>query len=202
MLVIFLGNFNLVFRKFPVTIDLLLACDAGFLFSQTLAPLSKPQIILFYRIALKPFFISGTVLNYFRSSLTEHRHFVALGEYRCDIGSVFTGIPQGSILGTLLFSLYLFLEYLSQLLNTLYSKLKSFLFSVGFVGLSIKQLRSLGDGAFSISALKMWNQLPVEIREAQFLVIIWFLVLIYFNLPVLFCLICLHFVNYFYFLML
>lgn len=64
------------------------------------------------------FGISGTVLDLFRSYLTGHRQFVVLGEYRSDIGPVSTGIPQGSIVGPLLFSLYLF--PLGQLLRTLY----------------------------------------------------------------------------------
>lgn len=53
------------------------------------------------------FGISGTILNRFRYYLAGHSQFFAIGEYRSDIGSVFTGVPQGSILGPLLFSFYL-----------------------------------------------------------------------------------------------
>lgn len=61
------------------------------------------------------FDISGNVLKWFRSYLTGRRQFVALGECRSDFGSVSTGIPQGSMLGPLLFRLYLlfFLYFLS-----------------------------------------------------------------------------------------
>lgn len=95
-----------------MTNDLLSASDAGsptilILLDISVAFLTVDHTLLLNHLETV-FGIFGTVLNWFRSYLDGHRQFVVSGEYRSDIGSVSTGIPQGSILGPLLFSLYLY----------------------------------------------------------------------------------------------
>lgn len=54
------------------------------------------------------FGISETVLTWFRSYLTDRQQFVCMSGLQSEIGSVRTGVPQGSILGPLLFSISIF----------------------------------------------------------------------------------------------
>ncbi len=54
------------------------------------------------------FGVSETVLTWFRSYLTDRQQFVYMNGSRSEKGPVRTGIPQGSILGPLLFSIYIF----------------------------------------------------------------------------------------------
>jgi len=49
------------------------------------------------------FGVSDTTLNWFRSYLSDRKQFVAMGGFRSAIGVVYSGVPQGSILGPILF---------------------------------------------------------------------------------------------------
>ena len=50
--------------------------------------------------------ISGKVLSWFTSYLKERKFEVLIGESRSDMGTMVTGVPQGSILGPILFVIY------------------------------------------------------------------------------------------------
>ena len=51
--------------------------------------------------------LSGPVLNWLRTYLTNREYFVALGDHSSEALPMACGVPQGSILGPLLFSLYM-----------------------------------------------------------------------------------------------
>lgn len=51
--------------------------------------------------------ISGTVLKWLTSYLTHRSQFVILGNNKSDITQVRHGVPQGSVLGPTLFSIYM-----------------------------------------------------------------------------------------------
>ena len=65
--------------------------------------------------------LSGTVLEWFRSYLEERSYFVTIGSYQSDRVAMTCGVPQGSVLGPLLFSLYMLpLGQILQNLNVNY----------------------------------------------------------------------------------
>lgn len=49
----------------------------------------------------------GKVLKWFESDFMDRSQFISVGGYSSDFSSVLTGVPQGSVLGPLLFNVYL-----------------------------------------------------------------------------------------------
>ncbi|MBJ7883218.1 reverse transcriptase domain-containing protein, partial [Gelidibacter salicanalis] len=47
--------------------------------------------------------LSETVLNWFESYLKDRNNFVSIGKYTSELTNMTCGVPQGSILGPLLF---------------------------------------------------------------------------------------------------
>ena len=94
-----------------ITNDLLLASDQGYISLLVLLDLSAAFDTIDHNILLERLEnmvgITGTALSWFKSYLTERYQFVKVNDFSSNYSQVRFGIPQGSILGPLLFTLYM-----------------------------------------------------------------------------------------------
>ncbi len=90
-----------------ITNDLQIASDSGCLSILVLLDLSSAfdtvDHILLITCLETVFGVSDTVLEWFRSYLTDRKQFVTLGGFRSEVGFVKSGVPQGSIFWPLAF---------------------------------------------------------------------------------------------------
>ncbi len=98
-----------------ITNDLLLASDQGCISLLVLLDLSAAfdtidHVILIDRLQNYAG-IQGQALRWFRSYLSDRYHFVYLNWEASQLSTVKYGVPQGSVLGPLLFSLYIGKDY-------------------------------------------------------------------------------------------
>ncbi len=94
-----------------ITNDLLLASDQGCISFLVLLDLSAAFDTIDHDILIDRLQnytgIQGQALRWFRSYLSDHHHFVYLNGEASRLSPVKYGVPQGSVLGPLLFSLYM-----------------------------------------------------------------------------------------------
>lgn len=90
--------------------DLLLAVDRGDVAVLALLDLSAAFDTVDHEILLRrlevTFGITGTALRWLRSYLTDRHQFVRLGVDSSEVVRLLSGVPQGSVLGPILFILY------------------------------------------------------------------------------------------------
>ena len=93
-----------------ITNDLLRAADSGLLTILILLDLSAAFDTISHPLLLERLAsigITGVALSWFASYLTNRQQFVQLGNHRSGCSAVSLGVPQGSVLGPILFITYL-----------------------------------------------------------------------------------------------
>ncbi len=95
-----------------ITNDLLLASDQGCISLLVLLDLSAPFDTIDHDILIDRLQnymgIQGQALRWFRSYLSDRYHFVYLNGESSQLSPVKYGVPQGSVLGLLLFYIYIY----------------------------------------------------------------------------------------------
>ena len=93
-----------------VLCDILLAIDDGNLSALVMLDLSAAFDTVDHEILLRrldiSYGLSGTVLHWFESYLVGRRQHVRIGSTFSLLSTMFCGVPQGSVLGPMLFLLY------------------------------------------------------------------------------------------------
>ena len=114
------------------------------------------QDILLTRLQ-KSYGVRGTALAWISSFIQGRQQSVTLNGHQSTLIQLKYGVPQGSVLGPLLFILYT---------SEVISIAASLVISIA-ASLDVPSVRTrIGSQAFSVAGPQAWNSLPVEVRNA------------------------------------
>ena len=114
--------------------------------------------------------IRGPALNWMKDYLTDRKKFVQLGNTKSDYANVTCGIPQGSILGPLLFSIYV--NDMQQALTHGTARLFADDTNITYCGKNLNGLKIKAE--IDMTSLIDWfkvNKLVSNVKKSNFLII-------------------------------
>ena len=113
--------------------------------------------------------IRGQALNWFKSYLTNRKQFVSIGSSKSSTNQILYGVPQGSILGPLLFIIYINdLPQISDIANFIMYADDANIFLIG------ENLNEVYDKLITLSdALVKWvdnNGLALNLKKTNYMI--------------------------------
>ena len=118
---------------------------------------------------LEHYGVRGPILKWFESYLTDRKQYVFLNGVKSDVASMSCGVPQGSVLGPLLFLLYI------NDLPNISCKLKFFLFAddtnIYYESNDLKEIEKIVNQ--ELKHLSEWlnvNRLALNVKKTNFVI--------------------------------
>ena len=149
------------------------ALDEGYIGCSIFVDLQKAFDTVDYEMLLSKldyYGIRGKSNNWFKSYLSNSKQFVSINVYDSGLTETNYGVPQGSILGTLLFLLYM--NDLNQAIK--FCKVHHFANDTNllYLGKSIKKLNKLVN--FDLKNLLYWlraNKISLNIKKTELIIV-------------------------------
>ena len=126
---------------------------------------------------LEHYGIRGVTLSWFRSYLTNRKQYVVIDKYKSDCAQITCGVPQGSILGPLLFLVYINdLNYASKILQTIMFADDTNLFLTGksldALEMQMNCRTAIRQNTFAFQGPRLWSELSSYLTTATSLPIL------------------------------
>ncbi len=134
--------------------------------------LSKAFDVINHKILLHKlthYGLRGIVTKWFQSYLSNRQQFVEIENFKSSLGPIVCGVPQGSILGPLLYLLYV-----NDICNSTDTKILSFADDTTLYVSNSNLIELFRDANISMTALYEWfcsNQLSLNASKTKYMVI-------------------------------